>query len=311
MGGLDGGRESGCRPSRGDRDGGDGVIRRDGGTEFEHDTAVHSLGSGRYGATISPRWWIVMGPNGGYVAAIVLRAVVAAVADPTRRPLSATFHFLRPPVEGPVEVEVTIERTGRSVSNVSARLSQDGRVLVIALVALGVERDAPIAFEETAGIPARPDGTHVPHFSAIAPAPIDPERDIPMRSRYQMRWGFGAAPFAGEPGATADTAGWLRLDDSPEVDEVVLVAMSDAWMPPVFSRSPEQLAVPTVDLTVHFRGRPSDGLTGSDADGEAAAWCFVRFSSPVARHGYLVEHGSIRDTSGRLLADVRQLAVVM
>lgn len=289
----------------------DTSIRRDGDTEFERDTAVHPLGDGRYGAVISPRWWIVVGPNGGYVAAIVLRAVVAAVADPARRPISATFHYLRPPVEGAVEVEVTIERTGRGISNVSARLVQDGRLLVIALVALGAPRDTPVAFDETDGLPSGPDGAPVPHFSDIAPAPIDPERDIPMRSRYRMRWGFGGVPFAGDPDATADTAGWLRLDDSPEVDEMVLVAMADAWMPPAFSRSSEQLALPTVDLTVHFRGRPSDVLSGSAADAADAAWCFVRFSSPVARDGYLVEHGSIWDPSGRLLADVRQLAVVM
>lgn len=31
--------------------------------------------------------------------------------------------------------------------------------------------------------------------------------------------------------------------------------MSDAWVPPLFSRVDEPLAVPTIDLTVHFRGR--------------------------------------------------------
>jgi acyl-CoA thioesterase len=61
------------------------------------------------------------------------------------------------------------------------------------------------------------------------------------------------------------------------------------------------VAVPTVDLTVHFRGLPS----------EDSLWCYVEFASPVARDGYLVEHGTIRDATGRLLAEVRQLAVVV
>jgi len=285
---------------------GSDALVSDGSTAFERDTGVTALGDGRYSAEISPAWWIVMGPNGGYVAAVVLRAAVTEVADPDRRPISATFHYLRPPVEGRVELVVTVERTGRTVSNVSVRMVQDGRLLVLALVALGVPRDEAISFDETYGLPARPDGTAVPKWSDIPARPIDPERDIPMRSRYDMRWGFGAVPFAGEPGSTADTGGWLRLKESPPIDEMVLVAMSDAWMPPVFSRSATQLAVPTVDLTVHFRGRPSPSLAGADA-----AWCFVRFASPVARDGYLVEHGSVWDASGRLLADVRQLAVVM
>lgn len=277
----------------------------DGSTEFERDTAVDPLGEGRYRARISRSWWILVGPNGGYVAAVLLRAVLAEVADPSRRPISATFHFLRPPAEGAVEVEVVLERSGRSVTNVSARMTQDGRLLVLALVALGTARGTSMDFDETDGLPSGPEGP-VAMWSDIAPAPVDPERDIPMRSRYEMRWGFGGIPFMREEGAAADSAGWLRLKESPPVDEVVLVAMADAWVPPVFSRSTDQVAVPTVDLTVHFRGRPSDELTGADA-----AWCFGRFTSPLARDGYLVEHGSLWDVDGRLLADVRQLAVLL
>lgn len=281
-------------------------IVSDHSSRFERDTAVVPLGDGRYRATISPDWWIVVGPNGGYVAALLLRAVVAEVADPSRRPISATFHFLRPPTEGAVDIVVTVERSGRTITNASARMTQGGRLLVLALVAVGGRRADVLAFDETAGLPRRPDGTPVPHWSAIPARSIDPERDIPMRSRYEMRWGFGGVPFAGEAGAIAESAGWLRLGESPPVDEVVLVAMADAWVPPVFSRTSHQVAVPTVDLTVHFRGRPSSGLVGADA-----AWCFVRFTSPVARDGYLVEHGAVWDAAGVLLADVRQLAVVM
>lgn len=278
----------------------------EGATEFERDTAVEALGDGRFAARISPSWWIVTGPNGGYVAAVVLRAMVAAVADPDRRPISSTFHFLRPPHAGPVEVDVTVERSGRTVTNVSARMTQDGRLLLLALVAFGTAREGALSFDETAGLPLRPDGVPVPGWADIEPNPVDPERDIPMRSLYELRWGFGGIPFSGEAGSTADSAGWLRLRESPPIDEVVLVAMADAWIPPVFSRVTEPLAVPTVDLTVHFRARPSPAITGGDA-----AWCFVRFASPVAGDGYIVEHGSVWDASGRLLADVRQLAVAM
>ncbi len=283
-----------------------GDLVLDGSTEFERDTAVEALGGGRFSGRISPRWWIVVGPNGGYVAAVVLRAVIAAVDDDGRRPLSATFHFLRPPTDGPVQIEVTIERVGRTVTTASARMTQDGRLLVLALVALGVPQQGGLTFDETGGLPDRPDGGPVAHWSRIEARSVDPERDIPMRSRYELRWGFGATPFAAQQGSTADCAGWLRLRESPPLDEVVLVAMADAWLPPVFSRVAEPLAVPTVDLTVHFRGRPSPALDPADRP-----WCFVRFSSPLADDGYIVEHGSVWDASGRLLAEVRQLAVAI
>jgi acyl-CoA thioesterase len=76
--------------------------------------------------------------------------------------------------------------------------------------------------------------------------------------------------------------------------------MSDAWLPPVFSKVDHPLAVPTIDLTVHFRALPEDPLDH----------CFVVFDSPLAQGGYLVEHGRILDRRGRLLAESRQLAVV-
>ena len=270
-------------------------------TRFERDTAVTALGQGHFGARIDRSWWIVAGPNGGYVAAVVLRAVVAAVDDPTRRPRSATFHYLRPPDEGPVEVEVTVERSGRSVTNASARMTQGGRTTVLALVSLGADRESSVSFDEGAELPVGPDGRTVPLWSTLPVADVDPDREIPMRANYDMRWALGDRPFRPSDGARARCGGWLRLLEPPVVDEVALVAMADAWLPPIFSRVAEMVAVPTVDLTVHFRGRPAD----------ERGWCFVEFTSPVARDGYVGEHGAIRDETCRLLADVRQLAVLV
>jgi acyl-CoA thioesterase len=271
-----------------------------GPSRFERDTAVTATGDGPFRARIDPAWWIVNGPNGGYVAAIVLRAVVAAVGDPVRRPRSATFHYLRPPSEGEVEVDVTLEREGRTVTNASARMVQGGRTLVLALVALGLDRDAPVSYDEDPGLPRTERGEPVPTWSELPPGDVDPERDIPMRAQYDMRWALGDPPFRPGPRPRSRCGGWLRLLEHTEVDEVVLVAMADAWLPPIFSREAVALGVPTVDLTVHLRGRPPAGET----------WCFAEFASPVARDGYVVEHGALRDATGRLLADVRQLAVL-
>jgi acyl-CoA thioesterase len=234
------------------------------------------------------------------VAAIVLRAVVAAVGDPERRTRSATFQYLRPPTAGPVRIEVTLERTGRSVTNASARMTQDGRTLVLALVALAVDREPRVSFDEDAVLPMLADGTPVPSWADASTEQIDADRDVPMRRHYDLRWVLGDPPFEPGPGAVARCGGWMRLIESPVIDEVTLVAMADAWLPPIFSRTTSPVAVPTVDLTVHFRGRPTDD----------SGWVFVQFASPVARDGHLVEHGTIRDPSGRLLADTRQLAIV-
>jgi len=68
-------------------------------------------GSGRYTATLSPDWRI-WGPNGGYLAAIALRA--AGLEAAIRRPAAFSCQFLGVAEFAPAEVEVTALRRGRA-----------------------------------------------------------------------------------------------------------------------------------------------------------------------------------------------------
>jgi acyl-CoA thioesterase len=270
-------------------------------TRFAAETAVECVGPGEFSATMHPSWWIINGPNGGYVAAVVLRAIVAEVDDPQRRPRTLTVHYLRAPAAGPVRIDVVVERSGRTVTNVSARMTQDGALMALALAALAVDRAAPVSFDETPGLPTADDGTPMLLPEQIVPAEVDPDRDVPMRAHYDLRWALGDRPFEPrrEP-VRARCGGWIRPAESEPVDEVVLAAICDAWLPPIFSRVDHPLAVPTIDLTIHFRSVPADPFDH----------CFVEFDSPLAAAGYLVEHGRVLDRHGRLLAESRQLAVV-
>lgn len=259
-------------------------------SRFALDTAVTALGDGRYQAVIDPRWRVER-PNGGYVAALLLRAVTTELDDPPRTPRSVTVHFLRPPEDGPVEVAVTVERTGRIMSAVSARLIQDGRPLALALVSAGVSREGYRLDEAPMPDVAGPD-----HCPPLARPPFP----IPLRDQFDTRLALGPEPFSG--GDEAVTGGWLRLLDPEPTDAHVLVQAADAWVPPVFGVTTQRLGVPTVDLTVHLlQARLPDD------DG----WMLVRFRTRLAAEGFLEEDGEIWDRSGRLLAQSRQLALVL
>src|SRR5215208_1682258 len=143
---------------------------------FSRDTAVTVLGDGRYGGRIDRGWWIERGPNGGYVAAVVLRAMTTEIDDDARLPRTLTVHYLRPPGEGPVEVEVTVERAGRRLTAVSARLHQDGRLLALALGAFGPTQPGPAFADAT--MPAVPPPEDCP------PLP-PPTFVLPLRDRYE------------------------------------------------------------------------------------------------------------------------------
>ena len=256
---------------------------------FARDTAVTGLGDGRYGARIDEGWWIQRGPNGGYLAAIVLRAILEEVGDPERTPRSITLHYLRPPAAGPCEVVVTVERSGRGLTTVSARLTQDGRDCILALAALGVSRAGPELRDSTMPDAPAPD--------SVGPREGGP--DIPIRARYDTRHVIGSLPFV--PGDAALSGGWIRTTDDDPVDEVLVAALTDAWPPAIFSRAEVPVGVPTIDLTVHFRDEPP----------RAPGWCLVRFTTSHAVDGYLEEDGEVWSADGRLLAQSRQLAVVV
>lgn len=263
---------------------------------FDRDTALHPLGGGAFEGRIDRGWWIERGPNGGYVAAIVLRGLAAAVERPDRSPRSLTVHFLAPPAEGPVRLDTVVERDGRQMTFVSGRLSQEGRLLATAQAAFA----RPLPGIEFCDLQP-PDV--LPPDQLPRMASVSGDRHIPMRDRYEMRWGIGAPPFSGAPQAVA--GGWLRLVEPRPIDAPLLVAFADAWLPPVFTRSSERMAVPTIDLTVHFR-TPLSGLPKDDE-----GWALVVFRSQMAADGFVEEDGEVWSRNGRLLAHSRQLAVLL
>src|SRR5439155_4781693 len=72
--------------------------------EFDRDTAVEPSGDGRWTGAVAPGWSIGSAPNGGYLMAIALRAMAAAVPHPEA--VSVTGYYLSPCTVGPLEVAV-------------------------------------------------------------------------------------------------------------------------------------------------------------------------------------------------------------
>ncbi|HEX2102348.1 MAG TPA: thioesterase family protein [Solirubrobacteraceae bacterium] len=262
-------------------------------TEFDRATAVAPLGDGAWGGVCDPGWWAGRGPNGGYLAAIVLRAMIAELCDPAREPRALTCHYLRPPADGPVRVDVTVERAGRAMATLTARVRQDGRDCLLALAAFGIDVPAPAEF-------------------ATAPPAVPPPEDIgPVRpagsglsivERFEARPALGAGMLAGAGEALA--GGWLRFADPRATDAVALAMFSDAWFPSPWVRLREPVPAPTIDLTVHFR---APAAAAALAPGEPV---LAAFRSTTATGGFFEEDGQVWSRDGVLLAQSRQLALL-
>src|SRR5215472_6991166 len=102
-------------------------------TQFDNETAVTRLDAETFTAEIAPPWWVAFGPNGGYLAAIVLRTMHQAMADEAWQPSSLTIHYTAAPVVGACQISTRIERKGRTLATLSARLTQGDRLCALAL----------------------------------------------------------------------------------------------------------------------------------------------------------------------------------
>jgi acyl-CoA thioesterase len=264
-----------------------------GATEFDRATAVDPLGDGAWATAIDAGWFAGRGPNGGYLAAAVLRAMVAELDDDAREPRSLTCHYLRPPAAGPARIDVTVERSGRATSTLTARLAQDGRACVLGVAAFGI--DVPARADYAGAPPAVPAPDEVPAADNRASG-------LQIVSRFEVRPALGGAMFAGADEAL--TGGWLRFSEPRRTDAIALAMFADAWFPAPWVRLRGPVSAPTIDLTVHFRGpRAARAL----APGEPV---LAVFRSTTAADGFFEEDGELWTRDGVLLAQSRQLALL-
>jgi len=257
------------------------------------ETAVGTIEVGAevtlFSAEVKPGWDIGGNANGGYLMAIAGRAMAAAVGRP---PVTLTAHYLRPAPAGPCDIEVTTVRSGRRFATATASLTMASGQTLQLLGTFGdqtpggpsLTREAPV------DLPAYDD-------CEFPPPPTDgpgPE----MARRLAVRIRPGDERFrTGNPSGNAEIRGWFAFADGEPIDAIGLLLVADAFPPPIFNTDLPAAWVPTVELTVHVRGVPEPG--------PLRCW----FRSRFIHDGLLDEEGEIWDSTGKLVAQSRQLAL--
>lgn len=269
---------------------------------FERDTAVTRDGprgsETHFDATVSGEWRAGRGPHGGYLAAMLLRALCEAVAEPARAPRSLTIHYARAPEPGPVRIRTVLEREGRSLSTLSARVEQEGRLIALALSAFSVPWSGPEISELPLPAVAGPDASRKAGTALEFGAP-------PFTRHLVMQPRFQGAPFDGV-GHPMELGAWLGLAEARPIDALTLAFFSDALIPAPFMRIERPTAAPTIDLTIHFRV-PMPRTPNPDPH----ELCFARVRAGVIHDGFFEEDGVIWAADGTVPAHSRQLAILM
>lgn len=256
---------------------------------------MRQVADGQYSARLDAAWSIGANPNGGYAVLPALRAMLDVAQHPD--PLSLTVHFLRPATAGSqADVTARIVRTGRTTTNVTATLSQDGTDRLVAHAVLGDLADAtPDAASGADFGPAPPD----------LPAPdqcVDRRElgqgvDLPILSRLDVR--VRPEQVVPDASAAAVVEGWVRFTDGAPPQTHWLPLFADAFPPAVRTRMGAVGWVPTIELTVHVRRRP------------AAGWVLARFECDDVDRGRMIESGTLWDSTGAVVARSRQLGLVL
>jgi len=259
------------------------------------DTTVEQTGPSTFTCDLSPDWEI-WGPNGGYLAAVAMRA--AGIASGRARPASITAHFVGAGRSEPVEISVEVNRETKVATSVTARISQEGRPLLVATV-WSVDGDL--------------DGLE--HHTALGPYDVpDPdalksteelwgERDGPPRhpfwSNIETRPTEWIADWENREASEPSMRAWVQFVPTatfadPWVDacrSLILIDL-DSW--PSATRAHlgdlEHFA-PTIEVTARFIGST-----------ENEPWLLSEASAPVASRGLVAGVGQVWTRDRRLVA---------
>ena len=267
-----------------------------GDSEFDRDTAVTRRAPGVYDIDLSAGWTIISAVNGGYLLAVLGRALADAL--PHTDPFTISAHYLTASQPGPAVIRTDTVRTGRTLSTGQASLFQydeeGGEIERIRVLASYGNLDTlPDDVRTTARPPVFPpmDQCFGPQD---APAPVPGSSAIADRLMLKLDpstlgWALGA------PSGKGEMRSWFGLADGRDADPLSLLLAVDALPPTAFEIGLKGW-VPTVELTVHVRARPAPGPLR------------VSITTRNLAGGFLEEDAEIWDSTDRLVAQSRQLA---
>jgi acyl-CoA thioesterase len=254
---------------------------------------------GTYDGELTPGWEIGAGVNGGMLLATcaeALRRTFGPHGHPD--PLSISAYYLSASRPGPATWRSRTLRRGRSMSTGSVSLVQpdDAGHEVERIRALATYGDLAGLSGEVRTTAAPPVLPPVEECLPNDQAPPSFQERASLLERLDLRLDPACAGWAvGRPAGRGVIRGWLRLADGREPDVLSLLLAVDA-LPPVTFDLGLFGWTPTLELTVHLRAAPAPG------------WLAVSHSTKNFAGGLLEEDAEVWDSTGRLVAQSRQLA---
>jgi hypothetical protein len=258
---------------------------------FDRATALEPLTDGGWRAETSDAYWNMVGPFGGWIAALLFKA---AFDHPERQgePIALTINFCAPVAKGEVIIDACPARTNRSTQHFTMSMRQGD-----ATVATG-----------TAMFGARPDTFEFRPVERPAAAGLDSLARIPAPGdgwiqRYDLRFaegGFGWGSGTSETGSARSLL-WIADDPPRSLDFVALAAICDIFFGRIVHVRQRMVPFGTVTMTAYFHA------TGADLARQGSAPILGHADARIFDRGFHDQSAELWGADGRLLATSHQL----
>ena len=260
---------------------------------FDTATRATRRDDGIWHAELAPEWDLGNGIlNGGYLLSIAGRAAVGD--SPHAHPVALAASYLRPARADRATLQVSTAPPGRTTAHATVVLADSTAAVVSAQITT-----ATLNTPGPAGAGSWPEATPVEKCLPLTEEGARAMPNVPfpgLMRQVETRldpvtsgWIFGRS--ADEPVHRA----WVRLADGRDPDPFALVLFADVLPPTGFAVGRLGWA-PTVQIQVLIRDLPAPG------------WCLVEARGGEVKDGWVDEDCRIWDSTGRLVAQSRQLA---
>jgi len=258
---------------------------------FDIDTALDRKDDNHFSLALSDKWSIHNSANGGYIMALLARAMDSGSMG-NDRPVRAailTANYLDRCFHCPTEILVETMGESGNFLRKQARLIQEGRECIRAM-----------------GTFVKPFGSSFETAYERGPEDLAPWKDciaMPAMPGYSL---FDQVDLRLDPvsagwmtGRLADRSvmkGWIRFTEDRPIDLPALTLFADCFPPCVFAGRGMVAWVPTIEYSVNVRQLPeSNRIKGI-------------FTTKFISNGLVEEDGELWDEAGNLVALSRQIA---
>lgn len=251
------------------------------------DTLPEQITDTEFCAVISSRWEI-WGPNGGYLAAIALRAA-GGVADGFQ-PVSFSCQYLNVAQFEEVQLQVHCLRAGKNSQALQVTMSQNGLIILqaqvwVALASEGLIHDflpVPTTWRPLSSLPDVQPQWHYKFWDNFLIRSLQPEFNDTRKANggIAANW-FRYTPDIALTDPFLNAARSLILIDTLQWPAAVMA--HDAGNVP--------FVAPSLNLNVHFHDSASQ-----------SPWLFCEARSNYAGQGLIDGSAKVWDSNGRILA---------